>query len=104
VPKSWTVEGFDEYLHFPDPADRENKHRGWRKFLGVWARDTDGGLWLLACVHIISGTAGACTPPPNRGGVGASSLREMAIDWDWVAQTSSAMLTRKENLCEVFGE
>ena len=57
MPKSWTVEGFDEYLHFPDPADRENKHRGWRKFLGVWARDTDGGLWLFACVHIISGTS-----------------------------------------------
>ena len=55
MPKSWTVEGFDEYLHFPDPADRENKHRGWRKFLGVWARDTDGRRWLLSCVHIISG-------------------------------------------------
>jgi hypothetical protein len=79
VPKSWTVEGFDEYLHFPDPADRENKHRGWRKFLGVWARDTDGGLWLLACVHIISGTAGACTPPPNHAGVGASSLQAHAL-------------------------
>ena len=56
VPESWTVVDAREYNYFPD-KDRLNKHRGWRKFLGVWARDTDGGLWLFACVHIISGTS-----------------------------------------------